>query len=247
MELGYVGGMKELCWLNILLVCGNGLFVDDNISDQVIEMSRECLDVWYERRELISGTDGITMKAHLITHFHQIAKRFGNVCGYSYFYGEGLLYMLSWLISQKSENNLLNQVRIRLADYNMSSRVLTNKAIADYIMKSELATPIRSDSLDMTTTESDTLIMKSDNEYVYTENTISSSKMKNDKKNVKRCGGCFVGNKTKIIDDNIQCWNAKRLSTGCLWIVLEQCLDFDVEYSEIMETISEKTAISEIK
>uniref|UniRef100_A0A0K0E574 Rab-GAP TBC domain-containing protein n=1 Tax=Strongyloides stercoralis TaxID=6248 RepID=A0A0K0E574_STRER len=164
MELGYVGGMKELCWLNILLVCGNGLFVDDNISDQVIEMSRECLDVWYERRELISGTDGITMKAHLITHFHQIAKRFGNVCGYSYFYGEGLLYMLSWLISQKSENNLLNQVRIRLADYNMSSRVLTNKAIADYIMKSELATPIRSDSLDMTTTESDTLIMKSDNE-----------------------------------------------------------------------------------
>uniref|UniRef100_A0A0K0G2E5 Uncharacterized protein n=1 Tax=Strongyloides venezuelensis TaxID=75913 RepID=A0A0K0G2E5_STRVS len=93
MEFGYVGRMKEL--------------TSDDLSCEQIELAKECLDCWFERRKMILGSVEMTMKAHLVTHFYHIIGRFGNICSYSCFFGKGFMYML--------------------ADYNIAYKLMENE------------------------------------------------------------------------------------------------------------------------
>uniref|UniRef100_A0A0N5C7W9 Reverse transcriptase n=1 Tax=Strongyloides papillosus TaxID=174720 RepID=A0A0N5C7W9_STREA len=86
----------------------------------------KCLFDWFSERIKLIGHNGKIMKSHLITHYGNVARRHGNVSNYGCFSGEGFMNLLTNFVSQISEKNALNKIKLRLIDYQMASFVLMN-------------------------------------------------------------------------------------------------------------------------
>uniref|UniRef100_A0A0K0FP86 Transposase n=1 Tax=Strongyloides venezuelensis TaxID=75913 RepID=A0A0K0FP86_STRVS len=67
------------------------------------------------------------LKSHIITYLPVIARKFGNMTKYSCFAGEGLIQTLGRMISQRTENNSLNQIKKRFKDLHMACYVIRKK------------------------------------------------------------------------------------------------------------------------
>uniref|UniRef100_A0A0N5BLP5 DUF659 domain-containing protein n=1 Tax=Strongyloides papillosus TaxID=174720 RepID=A0A0N5BLP5_STREA len=126
------GSCKPLYLVNLCLANAVIVLMKDNVSAIEIKKSQEQLYQWYKDRTDILGNDAMTLKAHQVTHLAEIVQRHGSLCNYSCFFGEGLAYNLTKMISLKTLDKSLNQLKTRLTDFHVIN------AIGDHKKKKQL-------------------------------------------------------------------------------------------------------------
>uniref|UniRef100_A0A0N5C5G7 MYND-type domain-containing protein n=1 Tax=Strongyloides papillosus TaxID=174720 RepID=A0A0N5C5G7_STREA len=110
----------------VILSLANAVIVlmKDNVNAMEIKKSQEQLYQWFTDRTAILDNDAMTLKAHQITHLAEIVERHGSLCHYSCFFGEGLGYNLTRMISLKTLDKSLNQLKTRLTDYSVINSII---------------------------------------------------------------------------------------------------------------------------
>uniref|UniRef100_A0A0K0EWR2 Uncharacterized protein n=1 Tax=Strongyloides venezuelensis TaxID=75913 RepID=A0A0K0EWR2_STRVS len=116
--------VSDFVILQLAIISGVGMLMMDNISEDQISLSSNLLSLWFDERVKLLGFNGMKLKSHIITHLPVIAKKFGNITKYSCFAGEGLIQTLGRMISQRTENNSLNQIKKRFKDLHMACYVI---------------------------------------------------------------------------------------------------------------------------
>uniref|UniRef100_A0A0N5BUP5 DUF4806 domain-containing protein n=1 Tax=Strongyloides papillosus TaxID=174720 RepID=A0A0N5BUP5_STREA len=121
------GACKPLYLVNLCLTNAVIVLMKENVSSVDIKKSQEQLYQWYVDRTAILGNEAMTLKAHQVTHLSEIVERHGSLCHYSCFFGEGLGYTLTRMISSKTIDRSLSQLKTRLSDYNVINAIIENK------------------------------------------------------------------------------------------------------------------------
>uniref|UniRef100_A0A0N5CBK6 Mab-21 domain-containing protein n=1 Tax=Strongyloides papillosus TaxID=174720 RepID=A0A0N5CBK6_STREA len=121
------GHSKPLYMVNLLLANSLIVLMKDNINAIKIKKCQDQLYQWYNYRTVLLSNEAITLKAHQVTHLSEIVEQHGSLCSFSCFFGEGLAYNLTRMISLKTVNKSLNQLKTRLTDYSVINAIAYQK------------------------------------------------------------------------------------------------------------------------